>query len=107
MEGIPPVVSIAVNFTSHVSYVQSIPGPFSPGQLVTATLSGLEAETEYNFTLFAVNFNGLSPGSVQNTARTGMLPSHCMKLMCYHELNLLFPLMTQPCIIQQVHNYNV
>lgn len=71
-EGISPILSIAVNFTSPAGYVRSIPGPFSPGQLVTETLSDLEAETEYNFTLFAVNFNGLSPASALTNSRTGM-----------------------------------
>ena len=71
-EGIPPILSIAVNFTNPPGLVRAVPGPFSPGQIVTTTLSDLEAETEHNFTVFAFNFNGISPASPDTSFRTGM-----------------------------------
>ena len=71
-DGVPPILSIAVNFTNPPGLVRSVPGPFSPGQMFTTTLSDLEAETEHNFTVFAFNFNGISPASPDTSFRTGM-----------------------------------
>ena len=71
-EGVPPILSIAVNFTNPPGLVRSVPGPFTPGQMVTTTLSDLEADTEHNFTVFALNFNGISPASPDTSFRTGM-----------------------------------
>ena len=71
-EGVPPILSIAVNFTNPPGLVQSTPGPFTPGQMVTTTLSDLEADTEHNFTVFAFNFNGISSASPATSFRTGV-----------------------------------
>ena len=69
--GAPPILFLEVDFLSHPTLNHTIDGPFQLGELVQASIDGLQEDTLYRFAIVAVNYGGRGEASLPIEVRTG------------------------------------
>ena len=56
-EGMPPILTLVVEFLVPEPFTKNFSGPFLPGGIYNLQITGLRDSTQYSFTLSAVNYH--------------------------------------------------
>ena len=86
-EGMPPILTLVVEFLVPEPFTKNFSGPFLPGGIYNLQITGLRDSTQYSFTLSAVNYQGRGRASQMYNSTTGK----CINLMtmswfCLHHV---------------------
>ena len=74
-EGTPPILSLVVEFTAPEPFTRNFSGPFVLGEVHSVRITGLQDNTQYSFTLSAVNYEGRGRLSSLYNSTTGKYES--------------------------------
>ena len=69
--GTPPILTLVIQFSAPEVFARNFTGPFTLGETYDLEVTGLRDNTQYSFTLTAVNYQGRGTSSPRYNSTTG------------------------------------